>query len=67
MTVIDPAAGKAVRTFVAGRPVLVDGQVAQTGGTVLTTASGERAARESGLSVEIIDLTESKLYAGYSD
>ena len=48
VTVIDPAAGKAVRTYVAGRPVLVDGQVAQTGGTILTTAEGEPAARERG-------------------
>ena len=66
VTVIDPAAGKAVRTYVAGRPVLVDGQVAQTGGTVLTTAEGERAARRTGLPVEVIDLTNSKLYANYS-
>ena len=67
VTIVDPAAGKAVRTFVAGRPVLVDGQVVQTGGTVLTTAVGERAARETGLPVEVIDLNESKLYADYSD
>ena len=43
VTVIDPAAGKAVRTFVAGRPVLVDGQVVQTGGTVLS--DGPRRTR----------------------
>ena len=67
VTIIDPAAGKAVRTFVAGRPVLVDGQVVQTGGTVLTTAEGEHAARGTGLPVEVIDLTKSKLYAGFSD
>ena len=67
VTVIDPAAGKAVRTYVAGRPVLVNGQVAQTGGTILTTAEGERAARGSGLPVEVVDLTSSKLYANYSD
>ena len=67
VTIIDPSAGKAVRTFVAGRPVLVDGQVAQTGGTVLTTAEGEHAARGTGLQVEVIDLTKSKLYAGFSD
>ena len=66
MTVIDPAAGKAVRTYVAGRPVLVDGRVAQTGGTILTTAEGEPAARGAGLPVEVIDLTNSKLYANYS-
>ncbi len=66
VTVIDPAAGKAVSTFVAGKAVLVNREVAQSGGTILTTARGEASARNSGLPYEVVDLSESKLYAGFA-
>jgi hypothetical protein len=41
----------------------VDGVVLGSGGTVVTTARGERAVRQWGLPVEVIDLAQSGLYA----
>lgn len=64
-TVIDPAAGKAVAAIVGGRVIMKDGQVTGRGGTLLVTAEGRKAATGSGLPHEVLDLTKSKLYAGF--
>ncbi|MEX0761318.1 MAG: amidohydrolase family protein [Dehalococcoidia bacterium] len=66
ITVIDREAGRATATFVAGQPVLKDGDVMATGGTLLVTPEGEAAGQNSGLSYEVLDLTNSKLYAGFT-
>ena len=42
ITVIDPERGKATRSFVAGAPVLADGDVMASGGTLLVTAGHGR-------------------------
>jgi hypothetical protein len=65
VTVIDPERGKATRTIIAGRPVLVDGEVVASGGTLLVTREGERAARKMGVGYEVVDLAKSKLYEGF--
>jgi hypothetical protein len=67
VTIIDPDRGRAVKSLVAGKPVLTDGDVVSSGGTILTTAEGERAIRDTGLPYEIVDLAQSKLYAGFSN
>lgn len=65
ITVLDPERGRAVMSFVAGAPTMRDGQALATGGTLLVTPSGERAARDSGLPYQVVNLSESKLYAGF--
>jgi imidazolonepropionase-like amidohydrolase len=66
VTVIDPERGKPVMAIVAGRVIMRDGQVLGSGGTVLVTKQGEPAARASGLPYQVLDLTQSKLYAGFA-
>jgi len=66
VTVVDPATGVAVLSLVAGNPVMRDGQSLGQGGTLLVTSEGEAAARRSGLGVQVVDLSQSKLYLGYS-
>jgi hypothetical protein len=65
VTVVDPQSGRAVMSLVAGSPVMVSGRVVGRGGTWLVTSEGEKAARQSGLPYEVIDLQRSKLYAGW--
>ena len=67
LTVIDPDRGKATLGIVAGKTIMRDGQAIGTAGTLLVTSDGENAARESGLDYQIVDLTQSKLYANYKD
>ena len=66
VTVVDPATGAAVLSLVAGNPVMRDGQSLGQGGTLLVTSEGEAAARRSGLGFQVVDLSQSKLYQGYS-
>ena len=49
MTVRDLERGRATMSLVAGSPIMVDGQVTGSGGTLLVTEAGEAAARASGL------------------
>lgn len=49
-------------TFAAGRPIVVDGIVVGSGGTIVTTARGERAVRATGVAVEVVDLARSAFY-----
>lgn len=65
VTVIDPETHQPVMSFVAGKPIMVDGHVVGTGGTLLVTAAGQRAAAKSGLRYEVVDLAESRLYEGF--
>ncbi len=67
ITVIDPATREPAMSFVNGKPIMVNGQVVGTGGTLLVTAQGRRAAQASGIPHRVIDIAASKLYAGYSD
>lgn len=66
VTVIDPAAGKASKSLVAGRLIMLDGRVVGSGGTWIVTREGQGAAEASGLPYEIVDLVNSKLYAEWS-
>jgi hypothetical protein len=47
---------------VGGRPICVDGVVIGSGGTLLTTARGERAARAVRVDCAVIDLEASAFY-----
>lgn len=64
ITVLDLESGRAVRTFVHGRPVLADGVVHGSGGTLLTTAAGAARVRAAGVPAEVVDLSQSLLYRG---
>ena len=66
ITVVDPDLGKASRSFVTGEPVLVDGDVVASDGTLLVTGDGEVSAAASGLLHEVVDLERSKLYEGFT-
>ncbi len=66
VTVIDPASGRATMSLVSGQVIMQDGRAVGSGGTWIVTAAGERAAGESGLPYEVLDLTGSQLYAGWS-
>lgn len=65
VTVIDPRTGKATMSLVNGLPIMVNGRVVGSGGTWLVTAEGEKVAASSGLPYEVIDLRQSRLYAGW--
>lgn len=65
ITVIDPVSGEPVMSFVAGFPIMSKGKVLGSGGTLLVTPSGRRAAEQSGLPHEVINLAVSKLYKGF--
>jgi imidazolonepropionase-like amidohydrolase len=61
-TLIDPARRQVRATLAAGQPIVLDGVVVGSGGRLITTARGERAARASGLPVSVVDLNQSALY-----
>lgn len=62
--IVDVARRTVKATIAGGRPICLDGVIVGSGGTVVTTARGERAVRQSGLPVEVVDLARSGLYAG---
>ncbi len=66
VSVLDPEVNRPVMGFVAGRLIMLHGHVVGSGGTLLVMQEGERTARNSGLPYQVIDLSESKLYAGVS-
>ncbi len=66
ITVLDPQRNKAVMSFVAGSMIMHYGRPVGAGGTLLVTREGKSAAEESGLPYQVVDLSESKLYAGYA-
>ncbi|MCC6179545.1 MAG: amidohydrolase family protein [Chloroflexi bacterium] len=59
---VDPTARRVKATLAAGRPICVDGIIVGSGGTVVTTARGERAVRRAGLAAHVIDLRRAGLY-----
>lgn len=61
--IVDLATRTVKATIAGGRPIALDGVVVGSSGTVVTTARGERAVRQSGLPVEVVDLARSGLYA----
>tara|TARA_B100000809_G_C15095156_1_gene514723 strand:+ start:175 stop:1599 length:1425 start_codon:yes stop_codon:yes gene_type:complete len=65
ITVLDPSINEPVMSFVAGEPIMINGQVVGSGGRLMVTPQGEAAARESGLLYQVLDLSQSKLYDGY--
>ena len=65
ITVLDPSTNEPVMSFVAGEPIMIGGQVVGTGGRLMVTPPGEAAARGSGLPYQVLDLSQSKLYAGF--
>jgi hypothetical protein len=65
VTVVDPRTGKATMSLVNAAPIMINGRVVGRGGTWLITARGEKAAQKSGLPYEVMDLSRSKLYAGW--
>ena len=63
ITVINPDASEPTMSFVAGKPIMIDGHVVGSGGTLLITTAGRRAADASGLPYQVVDMADSKLYA----
>ena len=52
-------------SLVAGRVIMLDGKSVGSDGRLLVTSEGKNAAEISGLPYEVIDLSQSKLYAGH--
>ena len=67
VTVLDPKRNQPDMSLVAGKLIMFKGQPVGSGGTLLVTSEGKRAAAESGLPYEVTDLSQSKLYEGFSD
>ena len=65
ITIVEPGSGLAAMSLVAGEVIMENGRSVASGGTWIVTAAGEDAARKSGLKYAVVDLTESKLYAGW--
>jgi hypothetical protein len=66
VTIVDPLSGKATMSLVDGEVIMKNGESVADGGTWLVTAEGEATASSSGLKYEVLDLTQSRLYAGWS-
>jgi len=62
-TLVDLATRTVKATIAGGAPIALDGVVVGSGGTLITTARGERTVRQSGLAYEVVDLARSGLYA----
>ena len=63
ITVINPTTNQPAMSLVAGKPIMIDGQVVGSAGRLLVTPPGHRAARASGLPYRIVDMANTKLYA----
>ena len=63
ITVINPDTNEPTMSFVAGKPIMIDGHVVGSGGTLLVTPAGRRAAEASGLPYQVVDMAGTKLYA----
>ena len=63
ITVLDLKEGIATMSLVAGQVIMVDGRVVGSGGTLLVLPEGEEAARASKLKYQVVDLSQSLLYA----
>lgn len=65
ITILDPAINEPTMSFVAGKPIMINGHVVGKGGTLLVTPQGQKTAKDSGLPFQVVDLSNSKLYAGW--
>ena len=65
ITVLDPERNRPAMSFVGGSMIMHYGRPVGSGGTLLVAPEGEAAARESDLPYKVVELSESKLYAGY--
>ncbi len=65
ITVINRETGKATLSLVNGEPIMINGRVVGNGGTWLVKSEAEKTAASSGLPYQVIDLEQSKLYAGW--
>jgi hypothetical protein len=65
ITILDPSINEPVMSFVAGEMIMINGRPVGRGGTLLVHPQGEKTAKESGIPYEIVDLAQSKLYAGF--
>ena len=63
ITIINPETNEPTMSFVAGKPIMIDGHVVGSGGTLLITAAGRRAAEASGLPYQVVDMAGTKLYS----
>ena len=59
---VDPERRRVRATFAGGRPIMLDGVVVGSGGTVVTTEAGRQAASAAGRPVELVNLATSALY-----
>ena len=64
ITVLDLDRGLATRSFVAGRPVMVEGEAVASGGRLLCTEAGRASAAARGVAVEVVDPREAAMYRG---
>ena len=62
ITVINPETNEPTMSFVAGKPIMIDGHVVGSGGTLLVTQAGRRAAESSGLRYQVVEMAGTKLY-----
>jgi len=60
---VDLARRSVKATVAMGQPICLDGVIVGSGGTVVTTARGEKSVRQWGLPIEVVDLSRSGLYA----
>ena len=66
ITVLDPDRNVPAMSYVAGKMIMNRGELTATGGTLLVTPDGERAAKQTGIPHQVVDLSQSKLYAGFT-
>ena len=62
-TVIDPDAGQASMSFAAGKMIMLDGRAVGAKGKLLITEAAEVPDDHWGLDYEVVDLSQSLLYA----
>ncbi|MEM2094113.1 MAG: amidohydrolase family protein [Candidatus Bathyarchaeia archaeon] len=63
ITVLDMERGRAVMGIALGKPIMVDGVVVGTGGTVITTEKGAMTVAGAGLPYQTIEIENCGLYA----
>jgi len=62
ITVLDLERGRAAASFVAGEPIMVDGTVVGSGGVLLITEPGTKAAEQAGLRYQVVDTAGALMY-----
>jgi adenine deaminase len=67
VTVLDPERNQPEMSLVTGKLIMYKGQPVGSGGTLLVTEEGQRTAAASGLPYQVVDMSQSKLYEGFTD